>query len=201
MEIGSVSRVKCPTCAKTCSHKILLSSGSIEHLRCSECGKVGVFAFEMVDGKGEGEKKKKRSSIDYAALMERRGSKKSNPYSIKKDYTDGDYLSHPKFGDGYVLTVLPPNKMKVLFADEKKLLICGPGSKSGKTKMTGQKKSPKNSKQTDTNAKKITTRKKVAAPSGDEPVDCPICGATVHPYNLSKDPEGQVVGCMNCSGR
>ncbi len=202
MKFDSVLRVKCPACAKICSHKILFSNGGIEHLRCSECEKVGIFAFEMVDGKKEGEKKKTLSSLDYVALMERRGSKPSSPYSIKKNYTDGNYLSHPKFGDGYVLTVLPSNKMEVLFADEKKLLICGPGSKSGTTKMTRQKKStPKNSEQTDTNTKKTTARKKKAAPSGDGPTECPICGATVHPYNLTKTPQGQIVGCMNCPGR
>ncbi len=122
MKLGSVSRVKCSGCAETCSHKVLFSSDGIEHLRCSECGKVGVFVFEMVDGKEEGKKKKKRSSLDCISILERRGSKSSKPYSIKKDYTDGDYIRHSKFGNGYVLTVVPPNKMQVLFEDEKKVL-------------------------------------------------------------------------------
>jgi hypothetical protein len=143
----------------------------------------------MVDGKEEGKKKEKRSSLDCVSILERQGSKSSKPYSIKKDFTDGDYISHSKFGNGYVLTVVPPNKMEVLFEDEKKLLICGPGSKSGATAVTKPKKKT---------PKKKTARKKAEAPSGDEPVKCPICGATVHPYNLSRNPEGQIVGCMNC---
>jgi hypothetical protein len=190
MEFGSVSRVKCPACAKVCSHKILFSDGGIEHRLCSECENVGVFACKMVDGKEEGEKKKKWSPIDYATLMERQGSETPNPYSIKNDYTDGDYLSHPKFGDGYVLTVLPPNKMMVMFEDERKMLVCGPGSKTGAAKMTGaKKKSPK----------KKTTSERAETPTGNEPIKCPRCGATVHPYNISKNPKGKTIGCMHCS--
>jgi hypothetical protein len=129
MEFGLVLKVECPACSKTCSHKVVFSRNGIEHLLCSECENFGVFAFENVDGKEEGGKKK-RLSIDYVALMEKRGSKTSNRFSIKKDYIAGDYLCHPKFGDGYVLTVLSPGKMEVLFGDEKKRLICGPGSKN-----------------------------------------------------------------------
>ena len=180
MEFGSVPRVECPVCAKICSHQVLFSDEGVEHLRCSECEKIGVFAFELVEGKKEGEKKKKRSSIDHAALMERRGSETSNPCAIKKAYTDGDYLSHPKFGDGYVLTVVPPNKMEVLFAEEKKLLICGPGSKSGVPKVTGAKgkTTPKKKNTAGMGVRKEVSPPKAVVSSGDEPVKCPICGAT-----------------------
>ena len=124
MDSKSVPKLKCPLCENACSHRIIFSSGGIEHLRCSECGKVSVFSSKTSAAKDGAKGKKKRSFIDYDELMERRGSKKSNRYSIKKDYTGGDYLSHPKFGDGYVLASLPPNKMEVLFVDDKKLLIC-----------------------------------------------------------------------------
>jgi hypothetical protein len=131
MKLGSVLKVTCPACAKACSHKVLFSGGSIEHRHCSECQNIGVFASEMGEEDEEGKKKKKWTSIDYAALMERQGSRKPVKYSIKKAYTDGDYMSHPSFGAGYVLNVLPPHKMEVLFEESKKLLACGPGSTNG----------------------------------------------------------------------
>jgi Zn ribbon nucleic-acid-binding protein len=191
MKFGLLSKVKCPACTITCSHKLIFSNDGIEHLCCSECGKVGVFAVEMEDGKEEDEKRKKELSfIDYVSVMERRGSKPSNPYSIKKAFTNGDYLGHSKFGDGYVVTVLPPNKMMVMFEDEKRLLICGPDSKSGATKMTAAKKKT---------SKEKTTQEKSAASSGNEPMKCPRCGASVHLYNISKNPKGKIVGCMHCS--
>ena len=36
---------------------------------------------------------------------------------------------------------------------------------------------------------------------GDVPVPCPVCGKEAHPYNLSRNTKGLVVGCYFCSGR
>ena len=35
----------------------------------------------------------------------------------------------------------------------------------------------------------------------DLPVPCPVCGKEAHPYNLSRNTKGVVVGCYFCSGR
>jgi hypothetical protein len=200
VKLNSTLKFKCPECDKTCSQKLLFSDSGIEHWRCFECDKVGVFE---ADEKEEGGKKQKRSSIDCAALLERRGSSPSKPYSTKESYTDGDYLSHPKFGDGYVLIVVSPNKIEVLFLDGKKLLICGPGSKSAVQKIAEQKTGSQKSKKSDnrTNTTKEKSTKKAATSSEDGAMECPKCGLTVNVYNLSKNPKGKVVGCMHCSGR
>ena len=35
----------------------------------------------------------------------------------------------------------------------------------------------------------------------DVPLPCPVCGKEAHPYNLSRNTKGVVVGCYFCSGR
>jgi hypothetical protein len=43
---------------------------------------------------------------------------------------------------------------------------------------------------------------KAAEPARDEvPAACPVCGKEAHPYNLSRDTKGVVVGCYFCSSR
>jgi hypothetical protein len=95
--------------------------------------------------------------------------------------------------------------MEVLFADGKKLLVCGPGSKSSASKKEGRSSANKESKTDvpgDTGKKRRAPKKgkqSSSADSGDEPVECPNCGATIHPYNLSRNPKGKVLGCLHCS--
>jgi hypothetical protein len=36
---------------------------------------------------------------------------------------------------------------------------------------------------------------------GEPPVRCPVCGSEVHPYNLSRNTKGAVVGCFLCHGK
>ena len=201
LELGSAPKVKCPACNKVRSHQSLFSSDTVEHLRCSECNSIGVFVFEMVDDeKDDGDKKQKLTPLDHAALIERRGSKAMAAYSIKKVYTDGDYLRHSQFGDGYVIAIVPPQKMEVLFADGRKVLICSPGSISG---MSKQLASSSTKKSKSGKVKKISTAKRAnlysSAESEDKPVKCPKCGNTVHPYNLSRNPKGRIVECTHCN--
>jgi hypothetical protein len=97
-----------------------------------------VNAFFLKENAGTKNSIKKKGSVkhlDHAALTKRRHSKSLKTYSTKKAYTDGQYLNHPKFGEGYILGVSsPPSKMEVLFADRKRVLVCGPGSANGAPK-------------------------------------------------------------------
>jgi hypothetical protein len=46
-------------------------------------------------------------------------------YSIDKRYAEGELLSHKKFGEGYVLEVVDPHKVTVMFRDGPKTLAHG----------------------------------------------------------------------------
>jgi hypothetical protein len=46
-------------------------------------------------------------------------------YSIDKSFAEGELLTHKKFGEGYVLEVLDPHKVTVMFRDGPKTLAHG----------------------------------------------------------------------------
>lgn len=203
MEYSSELMIKCLTCAKTCSHAtVFCSDEGIEHLCCSECGKVNLFASVLDTTEKETRGKKNRISVDHAALMERRKSKPFKPYSVNKDYTDGEYLDHPTFGNGYVISVCPPKKMDVLFASERKRLLCGPGSTAAAPKAAESNRKPKAAVKKTGNVvkKKVSPKTEISSTSttGDKPVKCPKCGSIIHPYNLYRNTKGLIVRCMNC---
>lgn len=46
------------------------------------------------------------------------------PYSIEAYLTDGDVIEHVNFGQGYIIATLSPTKVKVLFEDGLRKLVC-----------------------------------------------------------------------------
>jgi hypothetical protein len=63
--------------------------------------------------------------------MQHRGSKDLVAYDTQGSYAHGQYITHSKYGEGYVLDVFgPPMKMSVLFADRIRLHVCGSDSTS-----------------------------------------------------------------------
>ena len=48
----------------------------------------------------------------------------ARPYSMHEHFAVGDVVEHPKFGNGVVQELLPPDKMQILFRDGTKLLRC-----------------------------------------------------------------------------
>ena len=48
----------------------------------------------------------------------------ARPYSMQEPYVIGDVVDHPKFGNGVVQEVFPPNKMQILFRDGVRMLRC-----------------------------------------------------------------------------
>ncbi len=123
------SEICCPSCGKEVPHNVIYTGRRILHLRCSVCKDVNVFVLEKPAGAQEGDQERKVVPQEYAAVMERRGSRVLHAYSTTSAYTEGQYIIHPKFGEGYVLAVRsPPVKMEVLFEGPKPLLVCGRGS-------------------------------------------------------------------------
>jgi predicted RNA-binding Zn-ribbon protein involved in translation (DUF1610 family) len=210
MKSKSTSKVTCPDCKKKEPHQILFSRRGIAHLRCPECHTVNPFSIGTSEDTPEEEEGTGKivALMDHAAVMEKQ-KKKCAPYAYSNDYTTGDFLHHKTFGDGYVLSVLPSSKMIVLFADEQRLLRCGPNSQKENIIQFGEATSPYNLPQDSeepkgsptTPKRKVPVRKVSASGSEDAARECPKCGKMVHPYNLTKNPSGKVIACMNCKGR
>jgi len=94
---------------------------------------VSAYLIVVLEDSVAGRKRKyaKVSAVlqDHAALMQHRGSQELHAYQITGTYAHGQYIAHSKYGEGYILDVLgPPMKMQVLFADKKRLHVCGSAS-------------------------------------------------------------------------
>ena len=133
--LNETIEVTCKTCKKKCIHNIVYVNDVVHHFRCSACGAAEVYSFKKREkGKNEFEQQ------DHAAMMERMPVESSSNYSAKLSFTNGQYLKHSKFGDGYVIALTsPPTKMSVLFEDRKRILLCGPGSTEGEKKVKAPK--------------------------------------------------------------
>ncbi|MCB9062847.1 MAG: hypothetical protein H6622_15100 [Halobacteriovoraceae bacterium] len=44
-------------------------------------------------------------------------------YSIKKSYELGDFVEHPKFGKGFVESIVSEDKVQIFFNGETKMLL------------------------------------------------------------------------------
>lgn len=66
----------------------------------------------------------------YAALKEETDLAAAKPYSLDVELTENDTVDHPKFGIGFVLELVSPTKVEVLFEDGELIkLVCNQKSK------------------------------------------------------------------------
>ena len=63
----------------------------------------------------------------WARLNEEANTKVTRDYNIKEAYGENDVVKHPKFGAGFVIEILSPSKMAVLFEDGIKRLAMNKG--------------------------------------------------------------------------
>ena len=131
-EVGSDIEAYCPKCKSDTSHTIITKyEDEIRRVQCSPCGDVHSYRKprgEVEDEAPEPVAAKKRAAAKkpgWKEAMDRAGPKgvaNARPYSIRDTYADGDLVSHPKFGVGYV-TEITENKVEITFEDERRLLV------------------------------------------------------------------------------
>lgn len=196
---GATLTAFCPSCERECPHNVIYAERKIHHLRCSACKIVNVFVYEEPEGAHMGVPQ------DYSALMQRRGSRALCTYSTTGAYTEGQYIRHPKFGEGYVLAVRsPPVKMEVFFEDMKRLLVCGSilGARKEEEAEPSQGDVVKPGKRSRAvRAKRESgplANDEASRPPRDLLLKCTVCGCAVHPLNLARSPDGRIVGCIRC---
>jgi len=100
-------------------------------VRCNTCGGEHNYHAEKPVAKtaAKTEKTAKKPSTrktrqSWEEVMNEAASKPHKKYAMSGSFIDGDWLEHPKFGLGCVLSFVPPNKITVRFADSTKLLVC-----------------------------------------------------------------------------
>lgn len=60
-------------------------------------------------------------------LNEKIGVAHARTYDIKAEFTENDVIDHPKFGIGFVVELIHPKKIEVLFMEGLKKLACNVG--------------------------------------------------------------------------
>lgn len=212
IRLGSTTlEIRCSSCGQSAAHEITYASEPVHHLRCGECRAVDAYVLDVLEEPGASGKTRKYAKVnavlqDHAALMHHRGSQELHAYHTTGTYVNGQYIAHSKYGDGYILNVLgPPMKMEVLFADKKRLHVCGSGSTSSVSLATARKmqrskpaKQRKSEKAPRRNRPRRSKEGGNNGPSRAEPMKCPVCGHIVHPFNLLRNVNKLVVGCMHC---
>ena len=106
--IGDRVEKFCNVCNEQLGHliKTITKQGKISRVSCSRCGLSGTF----------------RSSA-LLAKIENLSSKSGDPYEQSRTYRSGQFLTHPTFGQGEVISVFDAKKIDVLFMDRVRRLV------------------------------------------------------------------------------
>jgi len=126
-EVGGEIEAYCPSprCKADTTHTIIsMYEDEVRRVQCVVCGEVHAYRKPRGDGTdeaGEGASKKssqKRMTWDDAmARATEADLNNCRPYSIRDAYEEGDVVHHPVFDIGFVIELLPDNKVEVIFRD------------------------------------------------------------------------------------
>jgi hypothetical protein len=131
-EVGSDIEAYCPKCKADTAHTVITKyEDEVRRVQCSPCGDVHAYRKprgEVEDDVPEPVAAKKRAAAkkpSWQEAIDKAGHKAVNharPYTIRDHYHEGDIVSHPKFGVGFV-TEISENKAEVTFQDERRVLV------------------------------------------------------------------------------
>src|SRR6266545_7492354 len=131
-DVGSDIEAYCPKCKADTAHTVITKyEDEVRRVQCSTCGDV--HAYRKPRGEVEEEipepvaakkraQAKKPTWQEAMAKVGTKGMNHARPYTIRDHYHEGDIVSHPKFGVGFV-TEISENKAEVTFQDERRVLV------------------------------------------------------------------------------
>src|SRR5215470_83376 len=131
-EVGSDIEAYCPKCKADTAHTVITKyEEEVRRVQCSPCGDV--HAYRKPRGEVEEEipepvaakKRAQTKKPSWQEAVDKAGHKQishARPYTIRDHYHEGDIVSHPKFGVGFV-TEISENKAEVTFQDERRVLV------------------------------------------------------------------------------
>ena len=122
----------CGKCKLSLSHIIVTmkNENTIHKVQCNTCKATHVYkdpALAKIKKKTTktGTRKKTVSVPVHELWMNaiENATSKSEPYSIKNTYKEGDVIDHPKFGPGVIEKVVDNDKVSIIFRHDIKLLV------------------------------------------------------------------------------
>ena len=129
-EVGGEIEAYCPSprCKADTTHTIIsMYEDEVRRVQCVVCGEVHAYRKPRGDGPEEGGPEAappKRSTSTRATWKDAMGRATEadlancRPYSIRDTYEIGDVVAHPKFDIGFVIELLPDNKVAMAYRDE-----------------------------------------------------------------------------------
>jgi hypothetical protein len=140
LSAGDIIEASCTRCRATLNHTIVAMVGErVVRVECNTCH--GVHNY-----RGPVEKKEKTSGLtapkkqttprqpkkdpgvsdteEWETLNPTFNPDQATPYDMNGKYRSNELINHATFGLGVVKSIIPPNKMEVLFQVGKKLLRC-----------------------------------------------------------------------------
>jgi len=131
-DVGSDIDAYCPKCKADTAHTVISKyEDEVRKVQCSTCGDVHAFRKprgEVEEEQPEPVSAKKRTAHrkpTWQEAIDKAGTRAVNHarlYSIREHYREGELVSHPKFGVGFV-TEITENKAEVTFQDERRVLV------------------------------------------------------------------------------
>lgn len=118
----------CKKCKKTTKHIIVgLVDGVPAKVQCTDCKSNHNYRKEAAPGEKSKQKPapSRQVSQDWIAMSEKWDETKATPYAIGGVFKKGELLNHAHFGLGVILGAPAEKKMRVLFREGEKLLLCG----------------------------------------------------------------------------
>ncbi|MBY0470844.1 hypothetical protein K2X30_06700 [bacterium] len=131
----------CTSCKMDLAHTVVAMKGDrVAKVQCKTCKKEHAYKAPKGITEPTAEKPKAARKSKKAAAAEAAGNPieleweklmnthKANPfksYNTKGNFTLGDKINHPTFGEGIVGRLIYPNKIEVIFRSELKVLIHG----------------------------------------------------------------------------
>ena len=143
---GSPINAYCANCKSDKNHVVLEVDGvQVRLVRCESCETEGEFRAPREKTKAGLQEALRRKTMPppprrrasrkraespeevFQKLLEGRDPSTAEPYSIKTPFQVSDLIDHPKFGVGVVTAIEDVQKVKVVFEDGERIMICNRG--------------------------------------------------------------------------
>jgi hypothetical protein len=143
---GSQIYAYCGSCKSDTKHVVLEVEGvQIREVRCKVCSARGEFRATRAKTKAGLQEAIKRKSMPppprrraprkkaetpeeiFNKLVSGRDLSMAEPYSIELPLKVSDIIDHPKFGVGIVIAIADAQKVRVVFEDGERIMVCNRG--------------------------------------------------------------------------
>jgi hypothetical protein len=137
--VGKEALAYCTSCKMDLNHTIVSLKGDrIAKVHCLTCKKEHIYRSpkgitEPGTAKPKATRRKKKEAeveavsveAEWEKLMATHREAPLKAYNTKGNFSLGDKIGHPVFGDGIVGKLIYPNKLEVIFRTDVKVLIHG----------------------------------------------------------------------------